>query len=48
MKRNILTVDNLHVSFKTQTGKITAVRGVNFELKKSKTLEIVGKSGSRK
>ena len=48
MKRNILTVDNLHVSFKTQTGKITAVRGVNFELNKGETLAIVGESGSGK
>jgi oligopeptide transport system ATP-binding protein len=48
MKRNILKVDNLHVSFKTQTGKITAVRGVNFELNKGETLAIVGESGSGK
>jgi oligopeptide transport system ATP-binding protein len=48
MKRNILTVDNLHVSFKTQTGKITAVRGVNFELNRGETLAIVGESGSGK
>lgn len=48
MKRNILTVDNLHVSFKTQTGKITAVRGVNFKLNKGETLAIVGESGSGK
>lgn len=48
MKRNILTVDNLHVSFKTQTGSITAVRGVNFELNKGETLAIVGESGSGK
>jgi oligopeptide transport system ATP-binding protein len=48
MKKNILTVDNLHVAFKTQTGKITAVRGVNFELNKGETLAIVGESGSGK
>lgn len=48
MKENILTVDNLHVSFKTQTGKVTAVHGVNFELKKGETLAIVGESGSGK
>jgi oligopeptide transport system ATP-binding protein len=48
MKRNILTIDNLHVSFKTQTGRTTAVRGVNFELNKGETLAIVGESGSGK
>lgn len=48
MKRKILSVENMHVSFKTQTGKVTAVRGVTFELKKGETLAIVGESGSGK
>ncbi|GKW46520.1 ABC transporter ATP-binding protein [Planococcus sp. NCCP-2050] len=48
MKNTILKVEDLHVSFKTQTGKITAVRGVNFELNKGETLAIVGESGSGK
>ena len=48
MKDNILTVEDLHVSFKTRNGAITAVRGVNFSLKKGETLAIVGESGSGK
>ncbi|MCG7344036.1 ABC transporter ATP-binding protein [Sporosarcina sp. ACRSL] len=48
MKENILDVENLHVSFKTRNGAITAVRGVSFSLKKGETLAIVGESGSGK
>ncbi|GEN81915.1 oligopeptide transport ATP-binding protein OppD [Sporosarcina luteola] len=48
MKENILDVDNLHVSFKTRNGEITAVKGVSFSLKKGETLAIVGESGSGK
>ncbi|GAA0316271.1 ABC transporter ATP-binding protein [Bacillus carboniphilus] len=48
MTETILNVENLHVSFKTQTGEVTAVRGVDFSLKKGETLAIVGESGSGK
>ena len=45
---NVLEVKDLAISFKTFEGKVQAVRGVNFELKKGETLAIVGESGSGK
>lgn len=44
----ILDIKNLKISFKTFDGKINAVRGVNFKLRKGETLAIVGESGSGK
>lgn len=44
----LLDVKNLRVSFRTDEGIITPVDGVNFTLKKGKTLGIVGESGSGK
>ncbi len=47
-KNTILEVNNLGISFGTHGGKVQAVRGLNFELRKGETLAIVGESGSGK
>ncbi|MCK1230030.1 ABC transporter ATP-binding protein [Streptococcus uberis] len=47
-KETILSVNNLHVDFKTYAGDVKAIRDINFELKKGETLAIVGESGSGK
>ena len=45
---NILEVKDLHVDIHTSEGTLTAVRGVNFEIKKGETLGLVGESGCGK
>ena len=44
----ILTVDNLVTAFDTEQGRIRAVQGVGFEVRKNRTLGIVGESGCGK
>lgn len=48
MNTPLLHVENLHVSFHTQSGSVQVVRGVHFSLDKGETLAIVGESGSGK
>ena len=43
-----LQVKNLRISFRTVSGKVQAVRGINFDLQQGETLAIVGESGSGK
>ena len=47
-KNNILEVRDLHVDIPLSEGLLTAVRGVNFEMKKGETLGLVGESGCGK
>lgn len=47
-RERILKVRDLNISFKTDNGKVNAIRGVNLDLYKGETIAIVGESGSGK
>ena len=48
MENKILTVKNLDITFRTNAGNVHAIREVNFDLPKGKTIALVGESGSGK
>ncbi len=47
-RKKILEIRDLHISFKTDNGKVNAIRGVDLDLYKGETIAIVGESGSGK
>jgi oligopeptide transport system ATP-binding protein len=47
-KEKVLSIRDLSISFKTSSGKVNAIRGVELDLYKGETLAIVGESGSGK
>ena len=47
-RERILRIRDLSISFKTESGHVNAIRGVNMDLYKGETLAIVGESGSGK
>ena len=48
MSEHLLSVQNLHTSFFTESGEVHAVNGVSFNLDRGEVLGIVGESGSGK
>ena len=47
-REKILEMRDLSISFKTTSGQVNAIRGVNIDLYRGETLAIVGESGSGK
>lgn len=48
MEKEILKIENLKVSFRTQQGMVQAVRGVSLSMKEGEILAVVGESGCGK
>ena len=48
MENIILSIKNLDITFRTNAGNIHAIRGVDIELPRGKTIALVGESGSGK
>lgn len=47
-KDTLIQIKDLHINIKTDEGVLTAVRGVNLDIKKGETLGLVGESGCGK
>lgn len=48
MTANLLDVDNIKVSFKSDEGEVTALDNISFQIKKGEILGVVGESGCGK
>ena len=48
MKSPLLQIKNLSVDFVTESGTMSAVKNVSFEINRGETVAIVGESGSGK
>lgn len=48
MAKNILNIEDLHVSFDTYAGEVQAVRGVTYHVDEGEVLAVVGESGCGK
>ncbi len=46
--KKVLSIKDLHISFKTSTAKVNAIRGIKLDLFQGETIAIVGESGSGK
>ncbi len=47
-REKVLSIRDLNISFKTDSGTVNAIRGIEFDLHKGETIAVVGESGSGK